>query len=88
LVFETKMRGSITKWIVKWPNVCVNAAFFGVLAITNVAEARNNSEPRRQEQQGSEAVIRFIRDPDPAPEFAVKGIDGGTVNLAAARHTN
>jgi thiol-disulfide isomerase/thioredoxin len=29
-------------------------------------------------------VIRFIRDPDPAPEFAVKGIDGATVNLAEA----
>ena len=30
-------------------------------------------------------MIRFIRDPDPAPEFAVKGIDGSTVNLTAAR---
>jgi thiol-disulfide isomerase/thioredoxin len=36
------------------------------------------------ERQG-EAVIQFIRDPDAAPEFAVKGIDGGTVNLAAMR---
>src|ERR1700722_1067485 len=39
-----------------------------------------------QEQRlNTEVVVRFIRDPDPAPEFAVKGIDGGTVNLAAAR---
>ena len=39
----------------------------------------------QEQQQRGEAVIRFIRDPDPAPEFAVKGIDGLTVNLAAAR---
>jgi thiol-disulfide isomerase/thioredoxin len=38
-----------------------------------------------EQRQGGEAVIRFIRDPDPATEFAVKGIDGGTVKLAAAR---
>jgi thiol-disulfide isomerase/thioredoxin len=38
-----------------------------------------------QQRQGGEAVIRFIRNPDPAPEFAVKGIEGSTVNLAGAR---
>jgi cytochrome c biogenesis protein CcmG/thiol:disulfide interchange protein DsbE len=36
-------------------------------------------------QQNDEAVIRFIRDPDPAPEFSVKGLDGKPVNLASAR---
>jgi hypothetical protein len=45
------------------------------------AAARNNSRAQELEQQG-EAVIRFIRDPDAAPEFAVKAIDGSTVNLA------
>jgi thiol-disulfide isomerase/thioredoxin len=38
-----------------------------------------------EQRQDRETVIRFIRDPDPATEFAVKGIDGGAVNLAAAR---
>jgi thiol-disulfide isomerase/thioredoxin len=39
-----------------------------------------------QEQQHSEgAVIRFIREPDAAPQFSAMGIDGGTVSLAAAR---
>jgi thiol-disulfide isomerase/thioredoxin len=42
-------------------------------------------QDKTQQQQGEEVVIRFIRDPDPAPEFAVKRIDGGTVNLADAR---
>jgi thiol-disulfide isomerase/thioredoxin len=51
----------------------------------NVAEARNNSWTQWHEKQGDEAVIRFIRDPDAAPKFAVKCIDGDTVNLAAAR---
>ena len=42
-----------------------------------------NSGARPQEQQTEEGVIRFIRDPDAAPEFAVKGMDGKTVSLAA-----
>jgi len=39
----------------------------------------------KTQQQGEQVVIRFIRDPDAAPAFAVKGIDGSTVNLAGAR---
>jgi len=38
----------------------------------------------QQQQQGEQMVIRLIRDPDPAPAFAVKGIDGSTVDLADA----
>jgi thiol-disulfide isomerase/thioredoxin len=67
----------------------------GILALTaTLADARGvggvvnsnavvdlNLAPEQQQ----DVVIRFIRDPDAAPEFAVKGIDGGTVNLAAAR---
>jgi thiol-disulfide isomerase/thioredoxin len=49
-------------------------------------KALEQDQTQSQAQQRDEQVmIRFIRDPDPAPEFAVKGIDGGTVNLAAAR---
>src|ERR1700688_3958246 len=49
-------------------------------------QKQNQTQPpeQRQEQDG-QMVVRFISDPDSAPEFAVKGIDGGTVNLAAAR---
>ena len=43
------------------------------------------AQDKTQQQQGEEVVIRFIRDPDAAPEFAVKDIDGSTVNLANAR---
>jgi len=39
----------------------------------------------KTQQQADEVVIRFIRDPDVAPEFAVKGIDGNVVNVAGAR---
>jgi thiol-disulfide isomerase/thioredoxin len=85
LAFGMPMRSWISKWIGKWANVGIRVAFLVVFAMMmHVAEDRNNSGTRGQEQQG-EAVIRFIRDPDAAPEFAVKGIDGGTVNLAAVR---
>ena len=46
---------------------------------------QDQTQRQEQQQQGEQMVIRFIRNPDPATEFAVKGIDGGTVNLAAAR---
>jgi thiol-disulfide isomerase/thioredoxin len=45
----------------------------------------DNLETQPREQlQGEQEVIRFIRDPDPAPPFAVKGMDGKTANLAGA----
>jgi thiol-disulfide isomerase/thioredoxin len=40
---------------------------------------------QEQQQQDDRPVIRFIREPDAAPEFAVKGMDGKTVSLAAAK---
>jgi thiol-disulfide isomerase/thioredoxin len=46
-------------------------------------EAQDQTQPQEQ-QQGERAVIRFIRDPDAAPPFAVKGMDGKTVSLAGA----
>jgi thiol-disulfide isomerase/thioredoxin len=47
-------------------------------------KAQEQDQTQRQEQeQGEQAVIRFIRDPDAAPPFAVKGMDGKTVSLAA-----
>jgi thiol-disulfide isomerase/thioredoxin len=56
-----------------------------VLALGAAASAREQSQTQGPEQQqGRAAVIRFIRDPDAAPEFAVKAIDGSTVNLANA----
>jgi thiol-disulfide isomerase/thioredoxin len=45
----------------------------------------DNLETQPQEQQqGEQVVIHFIRDPDAAPPFAVKGMDGKTVSLAGA----
>jgi len=46
-----------------------------------------HGEPAAKQQPGQQgdAVIRFIRDPDPAPAFAAKGMDGKNVSLGAAR---
>jgi thiol-disulfide isomerase/thioredoxin len=52
---------------------------------TTTQEQNQTQAPEQRQEHNGQMVIRFIRDPDPAPEFAVKGIDGGTVNLAAAR---
>ncbi len=47
-------------------------------------KAQEQDQTQPQEQQGEQVVIQFIRDPDAAPPFAVKGIDGKTVSLAGA----
>jgi thiol-disulfide isomerase/thioredoxin len=49
---------------------------------TNFREQDQTSSPAQP--QSEQVVIRFIRDPDAAPSFAVKGIDGKTVSLAGA----
>jgi thiol-disulfide isomerase/thioredoxin len=67
--------------------VFASAIFFGLLTSgAGLSSFAREHAPRSSaQQQNEEAVIRFIRDPDPAPEFSVKGMDGKTVNLAAAR---
>jgi thiol-disulfide isomerase/thioredoxin len=47
---------------------------------TNFREQEQTSPPAKQ--QSEQVVIRFIRDPEAAPPFAVKGIDGKMVSLA------
>src|ERR1700688_443899 len=51
---------------------------------TKTQKQNQTQAPEQRQEQDGQIVVRFIRDPDPAPEFAVKGIDGSTVNLAAA----
>ena len=47
------------------------------------SQEQDHTQPQER-KQGEQMVIRFIRDPDAAPSFAVKGIDGKTVSLAEA----
>src|ERR1700676_1851777 len=55
-----------------------------VLASSASALAQEQNQTQGPEQQGEQVVIQFIRDPDAAPPFAVKGMDGKTVSLAGA----
>ncbi len=36
-----------------------------------------------QEDEGNEPVIRFVRNPDPAPDFKLTALDGKPLTLAA-----
>ena len=47
--------------------------FVALDRVPAAARPAANSGARPQEQQTEEGVIRFIREPDAAPEFAVKG---------------
>jgi thiol-disulfide isomerase/thioredoxin len=68
--------------------ISVSLRVIGIILVALLASvcawAQEQNQTQGSDRQG-EAVIRFIRDPDPAPEFAVKEIDGSTVNLAAMR---
>ena len=58
----------------------------GLAVAPNHALMQPNDTSNDQEKASApeQAVIRFIRDPD-AAAVSLKGIDGGTVNLAPAR---
>lgn len=53
--------------------------------IAGDSETGRQSEASASQQEGTENVIRLIGDPDAAPSFAVKGMDGKTVSLEAER---
>jgi thiol-disulfide isomerase/thioredoxin len=57
----------------------------GLFLVIAVLLPRTLPSGQEHQQQSEQMAIRFIPDPDPAAEFAVKGINGGTVNLAGAR---
>jgi thiol-disulfide isomerase/thioredoxin len=65
-------------------SLCTTGMMLLVLVLGAAARAQEQNQTQGPEQRG-EVVIKFIREPDAAPEFAVKGIDGSTVNLSGAR---
>jgi thiol-disulfide isomerase/thioredoxin len=71
-----------------WPAAVGLAVFVCVMVVTNMGIANGpapENRQRGQEHESEPGVVRFIREPDVAPEFSAKGLDGGTVSLAAAR---
>jgi thiol-disulfide isomerase/thioredoxin len=49
-------------------------------AIALFVSCRAQAKPRQ-----GDAVIRFVRNPDPAPEFQVAGLDGAQLSIASMR---
>ena len=52
-------------------------------ALTCLALVPLQSEAQLQTQQQQQAVIRFVRDPDPAPDLKAKDLDGKEISLDA-----
>src|SRR5438045_3781954 len=55
----------------------------GACALTCLALVPLGSEAQLQTQQQQQAVIRFVRDPDPAPDLKAKDLDGKEISLDA-----
>jgi cytochrome c biogenesis protein CcmG/thiol:disulfide interchange protein DsbE len=60
------------------------AALLSLLNVSCGASAQPN-HARQQEQGQAQPTIYFVRNPDPAPEFMLAGLDGKPISLAAAR---
>ena len=54
-----------------------------VCALAGLALMPLESEAQLQPQQQQQLVIRFVRDPDPAPELKAKDLNGNELNLEA-----
>src|ERR1043165_6065677 len=55
----------------------------GVCALMCLAVLPLQSEAQLQAQQQQQVVIRFVRDPDPAPDLKAKDLDGKELSLDA-----
>jgi thiol-disulfide isomerase/thioredoxin len=60
------------------------AALLSLLNVSCGASAQPN-RARQQEQGQTQPTVYFVRNPDPAPEFQLSGLDGKPISLAAAR---
>jgi thiol-disulfide isomerase/thioredoxin len=60
------------------------AALLSLLNVSWGASAQPN-HARQQEQGQAQPTVYFVRNPDPAPEFQLSGVDGKPISLASAR---
>jgi thiol-disulfide isomerase/thioredoxin len=68
--------------MIRWRNLVGGMIVSGGLMLVISHPAKGSSQ---EPTESSAGVIRFIREPDAAPLFALKGLDGESVNLAGAR---
>ncbi len=76
--------------LMRWAVANFVALLLSLSCHSSSAKAPFTKDPAPQERQEEQpqnvpSVIRFIRDPDPAPPFAVKGMDGKPVNLESVK---
>src|SRR5216684_2719074 len=60
------------------------AALFALLNVACGASPQPN-RARQQQQEQEQPTLYFVRNPDPAPEFQLAGLDGKPISLAGAR---
>jgi thiol-disulfide isomerase/thioredoxin len=63
-----------------WRALALSALF----ALLNVS-CGASAQPKHPAQQQQQLTIYFVRNPDPAPEFQLGGLDGKPISLADAR---
>src|SRR6201982_2163715 len=62
--------------------VC-SLAGLALMPLESHAQLQQQPQPQQQLQQQQQLVIRFVRDPDPAPELKAKDVNGKELSLDA-----
>ena len=60
-------------------------ALAALLSLLNVSCGASAQPNHAHQQEQAQPTIYFVRNPDPAPEFKLAGLDGKPISLAAAR---
>jgi thiol-disulfide isomerase/thioredoxin len=80
-VTQSRQNGKILRIAPKAFAVCALPAL--ALALLSLNSPAQLLDPQQQQQEQQQPVIRFVRDPDPAPELKIKDLDGKELNLDA-----
>jgi thiol-disulfide isomerase/thioredoxin len=56
-----------------------------LLSLLNVPCGESAQPNRVRQQEQAQPTVYFVRNPDPAPEFQLSGLDGKPISIAAAR---
>jgi thiol-disulfide isomerase/thioredoxin len=56
-----------------------------LLSLLNVSCGASAQPNHARQQEQTQPTVYFVRNPDPAPEFQLSGLDGKPISLAAAR---
>jgi thiol-disulfide isomerase/thioredoxin len=66
-------------------NLLIVLGLAALLSLQNVSCGASAQPNHARQQEQAQPTVYFVRNPDPAPEFQLSGLDGKPISLAATR---